>query len=231
VGQKIMQSKKLAKKSIKQSTQLFLDIAEIKNDTVVLKDGTLRSILLVSSVNFALKSEEEQNALVGAYVNFLNSMSFPIQIVIQSRKLDIDGYMRRLQEAKKGLTNELLRQQIISYENFVQELVEMRNIMSKKFFVIVAYSPLEDKKRGFFARLGSVFTPGQVIRLEQKKFEKYKYELDQRVEHVNMHLNSMDVQALRLDTQSLIELYYNVYNPDVARSQKMLDVEDLRLEG
>lgn len=226
-----MQSKKLAKKSIKQSTQLFLDIAEIKNDTVVLKDGTLRAVLLVSSINFALKSEDEQNALVSAYVNFLNSMNFPIQIVIQSRKLDISGYLRRLQEAKMGLTNELLRQQIVSYENFVQDLVEMRDIMSKKFFVIVAYSPLEDKKRGFFFRLGAVFTPGQVIRLEQKKFEKYKYELDQRAEHINMHLNSMDVQALRLDTQSLIELYYNVYNPDVSRSQKMLDVEDLRLEG
>ena len=105
------------------STQLFLDIAEIKNDTVIMKDGTMRAVLMASSINFALKSEDEQNALVSAYVTFLNYLDFPIQIVIQSRKLDIEGYLKRIEEAEKELTNELLKRQILDYKNYINELV------------------------------------------------------------------------------------------------------------
>jgi len=225
-----MKSDKLANKKITQSTQLYLDIAEIKNDTVILRDGSLRAALLVSSVNFALKSEDEQNALVGAYVNFLNSVEFPLQIVVQSRKLDIDGYLRRLDSAKKDLTNELLKRQIIDYQAFIKEMVELGDIMSKKFFVIISYSPVEDKKRGFFTRLGAVLTPGKVIRLDEEKFGKYRHSLNQRVENVVMHLSGMGLTSVRLDTQSLIELYYNVYNPDVSANQRLSDVGDLRVE-
>ena len=226
-----MRSDKLANKKIRQSTQIYLDIAEIKNDCAVLRDGSLRAILLVSSVNFALKSDDEQTALVGSYVNFLNSVEFPLQIVVQSRKLDIDGYLRRLDGVKRGLTNELLKRQIIDYQAFIKEMVTLGDIMSKKFFVVISYSPVEDKKRGFFSRLGAVLTPGKVLRLDEKRFEKDRHSLGQRVENVTMHLSSMGLTSIRLDTQSLIELYYNVYNPDISANQRMTGIEELKVEN
>ncbi len=225
-----MQSKKLAKKQITQSTQLFLDIAEIKNDTVLMKDGTLRAVMMVSSINFALKSEDEQNAVVSSYVNFLNYLDFPVQIVIQSRKLDIESYLKKLKDREMEVTNELLRRQIVNYQAYIKELVELGDIMSKRFFLVVPYSPVEDKKRGFTSRFFSLFTPGQVIRLNQEKFDKYHYALFQRVEHVKMHITSLGVDAVVLDTESLIELYYNVYNPDVAPQQKITRIDEMRLE-
>ncbi|MBT5338048.1 hypothetical protein HN858_01445 [Candidatus Falkowbacteria bacterium] len=211
------------------STQLFLDIAEIKNDTVIMKDGTMRAVLMASSINFALKSEDEQNALVSAYVTFLNYLDFPIQIVIQSRKLDIEGYLKRIEEAEKELTNELLKRQILDYKNYINELVDLGDIMTKHFFIAVPFSPIEGKGGGFFEKLGAVFSPAKVIRLKQDKFEKFLHDLNQRVEHVNMNISSLGITAVRLDTQSLIELYYNAYNPAIAKSQKLSDLDKLRV--
>src|SRR3989339_282798 len=120
-----MQSKKLAGKKPSTSTQSFLDIASIHDDVVIMKDGTLRVVLLVSSINFSLKSEDEQNALISAYASFLNSIDFPIQIVIQSRPLNIDGYLMRLGQMEKDQKNELLKMQIADYRNFVREMVDL----------------------------------------------------------------------------------------------------------
>lgn len=221
---------KLASGKISQSTQLFLDIAEIKNDTVILKDGSLRATLMISSINFALKSEEEQEALVSSYVTFLNYLDFPIQIVIQSRKLDIEGYLKRIEEAEKTLVNDLLKRQIQNYKSYITEMVELRNIMTKYFFIVVPFSPIEQKAGGFWTRLGSVFTPSKVIQMKQDKFEKYSQDLEQRVNHVMMNISSLGLTTVRLDTQGLIELYYNVYNPTMARNQKLTDIAKLRVE-
>ena len=218
------------KKSSAVSTQMYLDISEIKNDAVVLKDGTLRSVLMVSSINFSLKSEDEQSALVSSYVTFLNYLDFPIQIVIQSRKLDTDNYIKKIEEQEESLTNDLLKKQIVNYKSYVKELVELGEIMTKSFYIVVPYSPIEDRKNGFFARLETVLSPSKVINLSQKKFEKYQHELDQRTEHVKMNISSLGLTTARLDTQSLIELYYNVYNYTVAKNQKLADLEDLRVE-
>jgi len=220
----------LAKGKISQSTQLFLDISEIKNDTVILKDGSLRAVLMISSINFALKSEEEQEALVSSYVTFLNYLDFPIQIVIQSRKLDIDGYLKRIDDAEKTLTNDLLKRQIVNYRSYIQDMVELRNIMTKYFFIVVPFSSIEQKTIGFWGRLGAVFTPTKVIQLKQSQFEKISQELEQRIGHVVMNISSLGLTTVRLDTQGLIELYYNVYNPTVAHSQKLVDIEKLRVE-
>lgn len=225
-----MQNPKMAGSKVSYSTQMFIDIAEIKNDCVIMKDGTLRAVLMVSSLNFALKSEEEQAAVVSSYVTFLNFVDFPLQIVIQSRKLDIDGYMQKLRQREAEITNELLRRQMINYQAYIKELVDLGDIMSKRFFLVVPYSPIEDKKLNFWSRLGSLFTPGKVLRLNQQKFEEYKHVLEQRVEHVESHITSMGLETVRLDTQSLIELYYNVYNPDIAVKQKLIDVDKLNLE-
>lgn len=225
-----MQSKKLAGPKPGPATQKYLDIAEIRDNCVVLKDGTLRTVVLVSSINFALKSEDEQNAIISAYVSFLNSLEYPLQIVIQSRKLDIEGYLARLGKAEKEQPNELLRLQIADYRQYVGELVSMGDIMSKKFYVIIPYNPLSDKRKGFFSRLQEVFSPGLIMKLSDAKFKERQKDLLQRTEHVIMGLSGIGLAAMALDTQSLIELYYNTYNPVVSENQKMVEAEKLRVE-
>ncbi len=212
------------------STQKYLDIAEIREGTVILKDGSLRAVLLVSSINFALKSEEEQQASIQAYVSFLNYLEYPIQIVIQSRKLNIDKYLNGIAELEKKQTNELLRMQTAEYRQFVSELVELGEIMSKKFYLVIPYTPGADKRKGFLDRLSAIFSPLTVINLKEKKFRELKAELDKRTETVMSGLTSMGLTAVALDTQALIELYYNTYNPEVAEQQKLTDVGELRIE-
>lgn len=225
-----MQNKNLAGKKINQSTQIFLDIAEIKNDTVILKDGSLRAILMVSSINFALKSEDEQSALVSSYVGFLNYLDFPIQIIIQSRKLNIDTYIKRIEDAEAGLTNDLLKKQIVNYKAYIHELIELGDIMTKRFYICIPYSPLEDKNRGFWSRLGAVFTPAKVIQLKEEKFQQYLHELNQRVSHVEMNISGLGLTTARLDTQGLIELLYDAYNPTTAEYQKLVSMDKIRVE-
>jgi hypothetical protein len=226
-----MQSPKLAGSKPGASTQKYLDISEIKDDCVVLKDGTMRAVVLVSSINFALKSEDEQNAIIYGYMNFLNAFDFPLQIIVQSRKLDMDGYQERLKIAEKEQTNELLKVQTAGYRQFISEIVELGEIMNKKFFIVVPYNPSTDKQKGFFRRINELFSAVKLIRLNEKTFQDYKKELFMRVNHVMGILNGLGLATVPLDTQSLIELYYNVYNPDVARNQKLADVGKLRVEG
>ena len=225
-----MKSKKLAGKKVQKSTQQYLDIAEIKEDTVVLKDGTLRSVILVSSINFALKSEDEQNAIISAYVSFLNSLDFPLQICIQSRVLDVDGYLDRLKKLEKEQTNELLRIQTTEYRQYVSELVKLGDIMTKRFYVVVQYDPLSDKQKAWVSRLTEVFTAATDIKLSQEQFLKRRRALSQRIERILTYLNSMSLKAVVLDTQSLIELYYNTYNPDLYKREKMVEVNKLQVE-
>lgn len=225
-----MQSKKLAGPKAGVATKVRLDIAEIREDSVILKDGTLRAVLLVSSINFALKSEDEQNAIIAAYVSFLNALEFPLQIVIQSRKLNIDAYLEKLKQAEKEQTNELLKIQIADYREYVKELVEMGDIMSKRFYVTVPYDPLSDKRKGFWSRFSEVLRPGAALRLGGEVFKRRRRDLFARIQHVQMLLSSMGLTSVILDTQSLIELYYNIYNPEIAETEKMIDVDKLRVE-
>lgn len=225
-----MKSKK-AQKSSKPSTQRYLPIQEIKDGVVVLKDGTLRSVLIVSSINFALKSEDEQNAIISSYVSFLNSIDHPLQILIQSRRLQIKPYLENLNQLEKQQTNELLRIQIADYRAFVQELVEMGQIMTKRFYVVVPYDPLSDKKKGFFTRVKEALKPTLTVRLKEKRFNKRKQDLDMRVRQIVGGLESMGLSVVALDTQALVELYYSTYNPDIAFSEQLSNLEDVRVEN
>ncbi|MBU1148690.1 hypothetical protein KKI23_01230, partial [Patescibacteria group bacterium] len=195
----------------KSSTQAHLDISEIKDNCVVMKDGTLRQVLLVSSINFSLKSQEEQTAVIQAYTQFLNSMDFPLQIVIQSRRLNIDQYLQMLHDLEREQVNELLRMQTADYRKFVSELVELADIMSKRFFVVVPYSPLSNKQKSFVDRVRETLSPTSIIKLSQSKFNKYNTEILKRTNMIVSGLASMDLKAVVLDTQSLIELYYRSY--------------------
>ncbi len=211
------------------STQQYLDIAEIKEDTVILKDGTLRAVLMVSSINFALKSEEEQNAVISSYVSFLNNLSFSLQIVIQSRELNIDNYLNFLQEKEKEQTNKLLKLQTSDYIQYIKELTSIGRIMTKYFFVIVPYDPLTDKQKNFFSLVKEAMRPATVIKLKDKTFNRYQEMLNRRLGSVIGGLESMGVSVARLDTQSLIELYYKTYNPETAKNQPLVDIEQLRV--
>ncbi len=220
---------KKTKKNSMPSTQQYLDIAEIRDGAVVLRDGSLRSVILVSSINFALKSEDEQQATVQSYVSFLNYLEHPLQIVIQSRKLNIDKYLNEITQITKKQTNELLKTQTAEYKQYISELVDLGDIMSKRFYVVVPYAPGIDKRKTFTEKLSAVFSPLANIRLNEKRFKELKAELDNRTRTIISGLNGMGLNAAVLDTQALIELYYNIYNPEVAEQQKMQDINQLQL--
>lgn len=196
-----------------------------------MKDGTLRAVLMVSSVNFALKSEEEQNALVNGYVSFLNTLEFPIQIVVQSRKMNIDAYMHQLNEQQAKQKNELLRAQITDYRSFVMDLVELGEIMQKRFYVVVPYDPIADSKKGFFSRFKEILGAAKVVQLKEKQFDERRQSLQARVDSVSSTLQGMSLKVIRLDTQGLIELFYNTYNPVTSQSEDLVSLDKLQIEG
>ena len=219
----------MAKNKSVVSSQKYLNIAEIREDAVIMRDSTLRAVLLVSSINFALKSEDEQEAIISSYVSFLNNIDFPLQIVIQSRELDIHGYLEQLKQKEKEQTNELLKIQTAEYTQYIEELVFMAKIMNKRFYVVIPYNPLSDKKKNFFSSLLEILKPATLIKMKENNFLRYKVELDRRVGNVINNLASAGLNAVQLDTQSLIELYYNTYNPKTSKNQRMADVKDLRV--
>lgn len=216
-----MNPDKLAANKVKASTQQYLDIAEIKKNTAVMRDGSLRAVLLASSINFALKSEDEQNALVYGYISFLNNLDFPLQIVIQSRELDMGGYLARLRQKEKEQTNDLLKLQMEEHIRYIEELVSLGEIMTKKFFVVIGYNPSGEVKRGFAHAFLSVFRPAAVIKLKEDIFEERREILSKRVHQVAGDLNGLGIETAEIDTQGLIELYYSTYNPGTAEREKI----------
>ena len=226
-----MRNKKAAaKKNAIPTTQMHLPIAEFKQDTIIMKDGTLRAVLMVSSINFALKNEDEQNAVVSAYVSFLNGLEHPLEILMQSRKLHIQPYLDDLVKKEHEQTNELLRIQIADYRSFVSELVDMGEIMSKNFYAIVPYDPATNKQKSFWTRVGEIFNPANFFRLKEEKFKRRKYDLDMRVRQVAAGLGSMGLTVVRLDTQSLIELMYSTYNVDISLTEPIGDLGSREIE-
>ena len=210
---------------------MHIPIAAVKDGVLVLKDGTLRSVLLVSSINFSLKSEDEQNAIISSYVSFLNSLDFPLQIVVQSRKLQIQPYLSRLIEAEHTQTNELLRVQTADYRAFVEELVEIGQIMTKKFYAVIPYDPLSNKKKGWFTRVKEVMRPAKSIILKEERFIKRKEDIAMRVREVMTGLEGIGLSVAELDTQALIELYYNTYNPEVALSESLDKIDKIQIDN
>ena len=212
------------------STQKYLEIAEFKNDTVIMKDGTLRGVALVSSINFFLKSEDEQNGIIQAYTQLLNSFDFPLQIVVQSRKFDISKYLAKLEQIELSQTNDLLRIQIADYRQFVGELVQLGQIMDKKFYIVIPYNPVGDSGRGFFQRMSALFSATGEIALKHDQFLRRKHFLDLRIDSVMSALLGMGLNAARIDTEGLIELFYTLYNPETAPQERLVETAELNLE-
>lgn len=210
------------------STQQYLDIAEIKENTIVMRDGSIRGIVVVASINFSLKSADEQNALISSYQNFLNALEFPIQILMQSRKLDIHGYLDKLRTIMQQQTNELLRLQTQEYIEYVTKLIEFASIMNKTFYVVVPLSTA-GVKTSFGSKISNLFSPAKGISIKQRDFDKAKEELQKRIEQVGSGLNAMGLKSFLLNTEELVELMYNSYNLDTASPIKIQSVEELDL--
>ncbi len=226
-----MKNKNAKNKGI-QSTEKYLFISTVRDDTVVLKSGGLRAVLLTSSINFALKNEDEQQGIVQGYVALLNSVDFPLQICVQSRKLNIDSYLLKIDERFKKTTNDLMKIQLAEYKKYIVELLDLGDIMSKKFYVIVPYEPgSSSTKKTFTTQLSEVFSPTKAINLSKKQFNEYKNELERRVALVEAGLRGMGLSSVRLDTQGLIESLYNTYNPMVSQFEKIKDINEINIEN
>ncbi|MBI5421622.1 hypothetical protein HZA44_00605 [Candidatus Peregrinibacteria bacterium] len=216
------------------STQLHLNIAEIKDNVVVLKNGGLRAVLQTSSVNFNLKSEEEQNSIIYAYQGFLNSLDFPIQIVIQSRKLDIDKYIENVKEASQKHENPLLKQQTLEYADYIQKLIEYADIMEKNFYVVVPYDPYRAQKLNPLERfMQSISSADSLdnIKRRHREFDELNKHLGERVNSVRTGLEGCNLRVAQLTTPQLIEMFYRIYNPETARNQKIEDLTKADLEA
>ena len=206
------------------ATQTFLPISEIRDGVVVLKNGGLRAILQTSSVNFNLKSEEEQNAIIYAFQGFLNTLEFPVQILIRSRKLNVDNYLESLAKITASQENPLMKKQTQQYSEYIQKLVEYADIMEKKFFVVVPFDPYRARETSTFARFWASLHPKdslESIRQRHREFDELKKKLSTRVNLVSSGLSNCNLRASQLDTKSLIELFFATFNPITARNQKL----------
>ncbi len=198
------------------ATQEFVDIEKIREGVVILKNGGLRAILMCSSRNLELESTDSQNAIISTYADFLNSFDWPLQIVIHSRKLDIKPYLATLEEKLKAQENELLKIQTAEYIDFVRSFVTLSDIMIKRFYTVVPFDPVESKTESPFEKISSfIKTPAKKPQeFPEEKFQEYKNQLSQRVEHIILALAHVGIKAVGLQTEELIELLYNLYNPE-----------------
>lgn len=212
-------------------SQTLIPVSEIRDGITILNDGTMRATLMVSSMNFALKSQEEQDAIVFAYQDFLNSLDFPVQISISSRKMDITPYLEQVKDLKEKQTNELLRLQMEEYISFVAELVKNSNIMTKSFFVTVPFSVQQSRQEGFFGKfIKGIKGAAGTHSVDDKEFEHNRSQLMQRVNQVAVGLQAFGLRLVPLQTQELLELYYMAYNPITSRNQRLRNAAQLKVE-
>jgi type IV secretory pathway VirB4 component len=196
-----------------KATQEFVEVKEVRDGVVVLKDGSLRSILMTSSLNFALKGADEQASTLFQFQNFLNSLDFSVQIFIQSRKLDIRPYITLLEERHKAQVTELMRVQIREYIEFVKNFTESANIMSKSFFVVVSYTPSAfSGDEGILSSIAQKAGRGK-LKDKNKSFEESRTQLEQRMSVVEQGLLRTGIRVARLGTEEMIELLYKMFNP------------------
>ncbi len=218
-----------------KSTQSYLKIAELKGDTLIMENGAYIAVMKVSSTNFALKSGEEQNALIFGYQNFVNSLDFEIQILMQSRKMDIHIYLDKVQKLMERQTNELLRVQTAEYIEFISSLVENASIMNKDFYVLVKHFPgsidVHSQKKGFFSFLQGKRELVDEEVAKKAKFEEEKLKLERKVNAVIGGLSGLGLKSIQLKTDELVELMYNSYNLDSGSIVDAGKLGDINLKG
>jgi type IV secretory pathway VirB4 component len=197
------------------SSQEFVPIKEIRDGIVTLKDGSLRAIILASSLNFSLKAEDERNAILLQFQDFLNSLDFSLQIFVQSRKLDIRPYLALMEVRLKEQTNDLMKIQVKEYIGFVKSFTENTNIMTKNFFLVIPYSPalLQSKKGGILSN----FMPSKGTKVStphsEEQFEENRTQLEQRVSIVEQGLVRCGIRVVQLGEEEATEFFYKIFNP------------------
>ena len=197
-----------------KATQEFVPIKEVRDGIVMLKDGTMRAVVLASSLNFSLKSDDERNAIILQFQDFLNSLDFHIQISVQSRRLDIRPYLAILEDRYKEQMNDLMKIQTREYIDFIKKFTESTNIMTKNFFVVVPYDPAilnisSGVGSGFFKRKSA----SDEQQSKQVSFEENRTQLEQRVSVIEQGLSRCGIRVVRLGTEEVIELFYKIFNP------------------
>ncbi len=196
------------------ASQKFIEIQEIKDDIIILKNGGLRAICIASSINFELKGNEEQEALIIRFQGFLNSLDFPLQVLVSSRELNIDPYLENLKELAKVQENELLHAQTVEYIDFIQKFVELTDIMDKSFYLIIPYNPIGAKEEKLLDKVKHIIKARENIqKISPEKLQEYKDQLMQRVNHVISGLRALEIRVMPLNNEQLIRLFYEYYNP------------------
>ncbi len=218
------------------STQNALQISEIRDGIVIMNDGTFRAVIMCKSINFDLMSPQEREAVEFSYQGFLNSLYFPVQIFIRSQKVDLRPYLEKLDKIRTRQENMLLGLLMEDYVAFLSDIAQQTNIMDKKFYLAVKYPDTDQDIRkalktstSFFTGLAGVFSTNKDshVVIDEKSLETAKTELRNRVQAVMQGLAETGIQSLPLDTEELIELYYDAYNPDTATRQQIKNFDDL----
>ncbi len=208
------------------STQQNIPIAGMRDGIMILNDGQYRVIMEVTAVNFALKSEQEQNSLIFQYQSFINSLHFPVEIVVQSKRLDLSPYVEKIKKLAKEQTNDLLKIQTQDYADFINQLIDIANIMKKRFFIVVGYQPLSVKS-GILDKLFPKGKQVSTLKIPADEFDHYAKEIRQRAVSVAQNLGSMGLHCKQLSTQEMIEEFYLVYNPELAGKERLADIKDI----
>ena len=208
------------------STQENVPIAGVKDGIIILKDGQYRLVLEVTAVNFSLKSEEEQNSLVLQYQGFLNSIHFPIEIIVRSKRLDLAPYINKIKGLAEKQNNELLRIQTTDYVDFVGQLINLANIMKKTFYVVIGYQPLNVGQGTILDKLLHRKQSAD-LKISDEEFLHNTKEIMQRGQNVAQGLGSMGLHCKQLTTEEIIELFYGIYNPEVAGKERLTEAENV----
>lgn len=218
-----------SQKPSKVSTLGFVEISEIRDSVLILREGQMRSVLAVSSANFALKSSQEQEIIIGTFQGVLNSLEFPIQILVQSRRLDLNPYIEKLKQLEDQQKNDLLRVKMQEYIEYIKEMLHEVNIMNKEFYVIAGYEPVS-LKDGLFGRFFRALNPTRIIKQKQEDFVRNRKLLMSRMDQVTSRMGGLDLKVELLGTEQLIALIYNSYNPDTLESIRLRDVSSIDVE-
>lgn len=211
-----------------KATQDFVPIKEVRDGVVIRKDGSLRALLMASSINLALKSQDEQQAVIGQFQNFLNSLEFTVQFFVESRDLDIRPYIALLEERLAKELDDLMKIQIREYIAFIRDFTERANIMSKNFFIVVPYDPALINRGGLGGTLSSLLPGGNTDAsgtLTDVQFEQYRTQLEQRISVIEQGLVRTGVRVVKLGTEEVIELFYKLFNP--GELEKPLQVQQV----
>ena len=215
------------KKSAVTSTQRYLPIAEMREDTLLLKNGGLRAVLKVNSLNFNLKSEGEQQGIIAGYQSFLNTLIFPIQIVVRSARLNIDPYLTELKAKAEKQPSDLLKEQTLDYADFMEKLVDIADIMQKTFYIVVPVDSGAKTKRSLLQRFMewiNVDDTRSKALARSREFKNASKVLRDRVTLVTSGLENIGITANRLKNDELVQLFYAIYNPTTSQKQKLPDI-------